>query len=162
MLQTPSAVVPQETASPSAEQRDVSLDRIRSRLAEPPFIAMPSRTPVFTTERRDKPLFQVRVEGPPMPPWDWLDTGTSIPGYIRPTFPLPQHEFLMAVTPEVFRASVVHPVGVPVLSIARATAKATHGPLRRRREAQARQEVAEALAAFVASTRTPPDTSAAK
>ena len=86
-----------------------------------------------------------------MPPWDWLNTGTTVPAYIRPTYSPTHHEFLLGVTPEQFRGATVHPYGWPVLSIARAIAKATRGPLRRAKEAQARREVEAALAALEAS-----------
>jgi hypothetical protein len=150
MLQNPSAVEAQGTSSASAGPRDPSLDRIRKRLAERPLITAPPGTPLFTTRPSDRPLFKVDIQGPGMP-WDWLDTGTTIPAYIRPTFPPTHHESLLSVTPELFRGAVVHPVGVPVLSIARAIANASRGPLRRRKEAHARREVEEALAALEAS-----------
>ena len=86
-----------------------------------------------------------------MPRWDWLDTGTTIPAYVRPTFSPTHHEFLLGVTPELFRGVAVHPYGVPVLSVGRAIAKATRGAVRRHKEAKARREVAEALAALEAA-----------
>jgi len=162
MLQTPSPIGAQGTSS-SADPRDPppqpdpSLDRIRARLAELPLFTEPPATAPFSTVPGDRPLFRVLVQGPGLPPWDWLDTGTTIPGYIRPTMPPTHHEFLMSVTPEVFRGATVHPVGVPVLSIVRAIADATRGPIRRHKEARARQEVQEALAAFEASRTKPPD-----
>ena len=87
-----------------------------------------------------------------MLPWDWLDDGTTIPDYIRPTYPPTHHEFLLSVTPEMFRAVSVHPYGVPVLSIGRAMVKATRGRIRRSKEVRARREVEEALAAVAAAT----------
>ena len=86
-----------------------------------------------------------------MRPWDWLDTGTTVPGYVRPTYSPTHHEFLPGVTPELFRGAAVHPYGVPVLSIGRAIANASRGSIRRRKEANARREVQEALAALEAS-----------
>ena len=157
MLQTPAAGDAQGTPSTSATPRDPSLDRIRSRLAEPPRITVPPGTPLFPTRSSDRPLFQVRIQGSRMPPWDWLDTGTTIPAYVRPTSSPTHHEFLLGVTPELFRGAAVHPYGVPVLSLGRAIAKATRGSLRRRKEAKARREVAEALAALEASRTKPPD-----
>jgi hypothetical protein len=157
MLQNPSAVDQQGTSSTSAGPRDPSLARIRSRLAEPPLITVPASTALFTTRPSDRPLFQVHILGRGMPLWDWLDTGTTVPGYVRPTSSPTHHEFLLGVTPELFRGAVVHPYGVPVLSIGRAIANATRGPLRRRKEANARREVQVALAALEASKRKPPD-----
>jgi len=88
-----------------------------------------------------------------MPPWDWLDTGTTVPAYVRPTLTPTHHEFLLGVTPELFRGAAVHPYGLPVVSIARAIANATRGQLRRRKEANARREVEEALAALEVSRK---------
>ena len=158
ILQNPAAGDAQGTPSTSAKPRDPSLDRIRSRLAEPPLITVPpSPSPFPTTPASDRPLFQIHIQGSEMPPWDWLDTGTSIPAYVRPTFSPTHHEFLLSVTPELFRGATVHPCCVPVLSIARAIAKATRGAVRRHKEAEARREVAEALAALEAARAKPPD-----
>ena len=152
ILQNPTAGDAQGTPSTSAEPRDPSLDRIRSRLAEPPSITVPPTTSPFpTTRASDRPLFQINIQGSRMPPWDWLDTGTTIPAYVRPTFSPTHHEFLLGVTPELFRGVAVHPYGVPVLSVGRAIAKATRGAVRRHKEAKARREVAEALAALEAA-----------
>ena len=158
MLQNPAAGDAQGTPSTSAKPRDPSLDRIRSRLAEPPLITVPPSTSPFpTTRASDRPLFQVHIQGSQMPSWDWLDTGTSIPAYVRPTFSPTHHEFLLGVTPELFRGASVHPYGVPVLSVTRAIAKATRGAVRRHKEAKARREVGEALAALEAARAKPPD-----
>lgn len=156
MLQSPAAVDAQGTSSTSAGPRDPSLDRIRARLAERPPITVPPDPPLFTARPR-RPLFKVDIQGPGMAPWDWLDTGTPIPAYVRPTYSPTHHEFLLGVTPELFRGAAVHPYGVPVLSLGRAIANATRGSLRRRKEANARREVAEALAALEASRKKPPD-----
>jgi hypothetical protein len=164
MLQTPSAVDPQgmppaastPPPTPSAP-RDPSLDRIRARLAEPPAITAPPTRLLFSTSAQGKPLFQVHIQGPQMSPWDWLDDGTTIPAYVHPTYPPTHHEFLLSVTPEMFRGVSVHPYGVPVLSIGRAIAKATRGRIRRFKEARATREVQEALAAFAATTAKPED-----
>ena len=86
-----------------------------------------------------------------MPQWDWLDDGTSIPDYIHPTFPPTHHEFMLMVTPEIFRAVSVHPYGVPILSIGRVVAKAARRQIRQFKEARARKEVEESLAALVAA-----------
>ena len=153
ILQAPAGADPPAPPPASADQRDPSLDRIRARLADPPLISPPPATP-FPSRTSGRPLFQVRTDGL-MPPWDWLDDGTSIPDYIRPTLPPTHHEFLLSVTPEMFRGVAVHPYGVPVLSIGRALAKATRAARRRSREAHAREEVQEALAAFEASIKKP-------
>lgn len=157
LLQNPSAVDAQGTPSTSAGPRDPSLDRIRARLAERPPITGPPSTPLLTTRPSDRPLFKVDIHGPSLAPWDWLDTGTTVPAYVRPTSSPTHHEFLLGVTPEMFRGVAVHPYGVPVLSIGRAIANATRGALRRRQEANARREVQEALAALEAARKKPPD-----
>ena len=151
MLQNPASVGAQGASPTSASPRDPSLDRIRARLAEPPPITPPPTTPLLTTRRGDRPLFTVQIQGPGMAPWDWLDTGTTVAAYVRPTFSPTHHEFLLGATPDMFRGASVHPVGVPVLTIARAIAKATRGSIRRHKEANARREVAEALAALEAA-----------
>ena len=157
MLQSSSAADAQGTLSTSADPRDPSLDRIRARLAERPLIPVPPSTPLFTTHASDRPLFKIEIQGQRMPPWDWLDTGTTVPAYVRPTSTPTHYEFLLRVTPEMFRGIAVHPYGVPVLSIGRAIANATRGSARRRKEANARREVEEALAAVEASRRKPSD-----
>jgi hypothetical protein len=157
ILQTPAAGDAQGTPSTSAKPRDPSLDRIRARLAEAPQFTVPPSTPPFPTPPSDGPLFQVHIEGSGMPSWDWLDTGTTIPAYVRPTYSPTHHEFLLGVTPELFRGAAVHPYGVPVLSVTRAIAKATRGAVRRHKEAKARREVADALAALEAASAKPAD-----
>ena len=157
MLQNLPTVEPQGTASTSPGPQDPSLDRIRARLAKRPLFTVPPVTPLSTTLPDDRPLFKVHIQERGMRPWDWLDTGTSVPGYVRPTYTATHHEFLVGATPELFRGATVHPCCVPVLSIARAIAKATRGSLRRRKEANARREVTEALAALESSRKTLPE-----
>jgi hypothetical protein len=154
MLQNPSAVGPQGTPPPPptpSAPGDPALARIRARLAEPPAIAVSPTPSLFSGSRQGRPLFQVQIEGQ-MPPWDFLDDGTSIPDYVRPTYTPTHHEFMLSVTPEMFRGVSTHPYGVPVLSIGRAIAKATRGRIRRLKEERARREVQEALAALAAAT----------
>ena len=131
------------------EPRDPALERIRKRLAEPAPLAGPSLPSLFAPPRT-RPLFQVEIQGE-MPPWDWLDDGTSVPAYVRPTYPPTHHEFMLAVTPELFRGVSTHPYGVPVLSIARVVTKALREQNRRRKEDRARREVQEALADLAAA-----------
>jgi hypothetical protein len=160
MLQNPPAVDPQglppasSTPSAPSAQGEPSLARIRARLAESPAIAVGPTPSLFSRSRQGGPLFQVRIEGQ-MPPWDWLDDGTSIPDYIHPTLPPTHHEFMLMVTPEIFRGVSVHPYGVPVLSIGRVITKAARVQIRQVKEARARREVEEALAALAAATAKP-------
>jgi hypothetical protein len=161
MLQNPSAVDSQGAQSPSpapSAPRDPYLDRIRARLAEPPTVTLPPTPSLFSRSSKRRPLFQVRIDGGlQMPPWDWLDDGTSIPDYVRPTYTPTHHEFMLSVTPELFRGVSTHPYGVPVLSIGRAITKAARGRIRQGKEARARREVEEALAALAAATAKPDD-----
>jgi hypothetical protein len=148
VVQNPLAVEPQGTPSTTAAPRDPSLDRIRSGLSQRPVITVPDANSPSSSERAsDRPLFQVHVEASLVPAWDWLETH-SVPTYVRPTYTLTHHEFMLSVTPEVFRGVSTHPYGVPAGSITRAIVKATKGPLKRRKEAKARQEVAEAVKAL--------------
>jgi hypothetical protein len=101
MLQNPAALDPQGPPAAPAGSRDPSLDRIRSRLEKAAVVAEPADT----TQPGRRPAFQIRIESPHLPAWDWLDTGTSIPGYVRPTVPPAHHEFLLAGTPEDFRGA---------------------------------------------------------
>jgi hypothetical protein len=143
---------PAPLPEPSAP-RDPALDRVRARLDEPPPLIVLPAPSLFSRSPRGRPLFAVRIEsGMQMPPWDWTDDGTSVPDYVRPTFPPTHHEFMLMVTPEEFRGFSTHPYGVPVLSIARVIAKAARKHSRRLKEARARQEVQEALAALAAAT----------
>src|SRR5687767_14977719 len=115
MLQNPSTVDAQGTSPTSAGPRNPSLDRIRARLAEQPPTSVPMTTPLFKTRPNDRPLFRVEIQERDSPAWDWLDTGTTVPAYVRPTYSPTHHEFLLSVTPEQFRGATVHPVGVDVL-----------------------------------------------
>jgi hypothetical protein len=158
MLQNPPAVdgqgpPPAPTTPPApAAARDSLLDRIRSRLAEPPPLTVPAAPLLFSTSAQGRPLFQVHIHAPEPPPWDWLDDGTTIPAYIHPTYTPTHHEFMLSVTPELFRGVSTHPYGVPVLSVSRAIAKAARARIRKSRQARARREVSEALAALAAAT----------
>ena len=75
--------------------------------------------------------------------------GTLVPVYVRPTRNLYQHEFLDAVTPEMFRSTAKHPCCdiVPLLG---AAAKKISGAYRKSSESKARREVREAIKAYEA------------
>lgn len=138
---------PQSAPPVPLAPEDPSLVRIRARLASPPAVAVPPAPSLFPP-LGGRPLFQVHIEEEWYTPWDWLDDGTSIPDYIRPTYPPTHHEFMLMVTPEMFRGVAVHPYGVPVLSIARVASKAIRKQMRQAAQARARKEVEEALAAL--------------
>ena len=147
MLQNPTPVEQQPATPTSAEPRDPALDRIRARLAEPPPMTLPPPVSLFQRRPTDRPLFQVHIEGerPLLGPGDWLDDGTSVPTYVRPTYTLTHHEFMLSVTPELFRGASVHPCCIPVLSIYRAIAPVVRGQIKKGKEARARREVDDAL-----------------
>jgi hypothetical protein len=153
MLQNPSAIEPQGAPSTPAPPRDPSLERIRAGLAQPARIPTPPSTPPSGTSPSGRPLFQVHIDVDTMPPWDWLGTKMPVPTYVRPSYTLTHHEFMLGVTPEMFRGVAVHPYGVPVFSVGRAIGEAVRGPLRRRKEAKARREVDEARKAFEAAAK---------
>lgn len=145
MVQNPAAAESRDPQSMPAAPQDPSLDRIRSRLQNPPVVAVPNPEPPSTSSS-GRPLFQIHVEAPLVEPFEWLEN-RSVPNYVRPTYTLTHHEFMLNVTPEMFRGVSTHPYGIPAMSVSRTIAKAVRGPLKRRKEAKARQEVADALAA---------------
>jgi hypothetical protein len=111
----------QDLASPGA------LRRIRDALAvRGPDLRGAAAIYRVTTEQRAIDL-----------PAPWVDR-PAIARWVRPPRCLFQHEFLTDVTPEEFRASVVHPIGVPVDRVIRITAAKARGALRRSREVRAR------------------------
>jgi len=87
------------------------------------------------------------------------DTGTTIPAYVRPTSTLTHYEFLLRVTPEMFRGIAVHPYGVPVLSIGRPRHRERHSRLGEAAQGSQPRDGKwkEALAAVEGSRRKPPD-----
>jgi hypothetical protein len=116
-----------------------SLDRIRQALESPPAtVSVRSSSPdlplVFRLEIRERPL-----------PYEHLWRKTLVPAYVRPTRPLYHHEFLLQVTPELFRATAVHPCCdvLPLLNKLR-----KKGP-DRDAESKARLEVKTALKQFL-------------
>jgi hypothetical protein len=114
------------------------LARVRRALAEPP------ATIVLSVTSTEGPVFRVTVQGrkADKPPWDnW----SPVPTYIRPWFRADHHEFLEQVTPEEFRSATLYPVGIPVLSVVGALAKQVKAANRKRQEANAKQEVRQAL-----------------
>ena len=94
----------------------------------------PDRPPVFRLEIRDRPL-----------PYEHLWERDWVPAYVRPTRPLYHHEFLGQVTPDLFRATALHPCCdvLPLLNKLRKT-----GP-DRNAETKARLEVKQALKEFL-------------
>src|SRR4026207_1745927 len=102
MLQTPSAVDPQATPPGSSTPasapapRDPTLDRIRSHLTGSPPLHVPATPSLFPPSAPPRPFFQVHIQSPQPPSWDWLDDGTTIPAYVHPTYPPTHHEFMLS------------------------------------------------------------------
>jgi hypothetical protein len=141
-------------AVPAATADAAEMDRIRKALAQPPAIDV-----TRVADRADKPVFRLTVHGRRFDSSPW-ENWTLVPSYIRPSYPLYHNEMLMMWTPEAFRSSVLYPgamttpfggagLAVPVTPIIKAVVKQTKAELRRRREAKARREVHEALAAVL-------------
>jgi len=126
-------------AQPAEPPPPVSLDRIRRGLESPPAtVTVRSSNPdlplVFRLEIRERPL-----------PYEHLWGQDFVPAYVRPTRPIYHHEFLEQVTPDLFRATAVHPCCdvLPLLNKLRRT-----GP-DRNAESKARLEVKKALKDFL-------------
>jgi len=147
-------------AVPAATADSAEMDRIRKALARPPAIEL-----ARAADRDDKPVFRLTVHGRRFESSPW-ENWTTVPSYIRPSFPLYHNEMLMLWTPEAFRSSVLYPgamttpfggVGfaVPITPIIEALIKQTKAEVRRRREEKARLEVHDALAALSACRADP-------
>lgn len=123
----------------------VSVDRIQKELAKP--------APIETEE--SMAIFRLTIEERPMrfkPQWDPSDP--MLPSYVRPRMPLYHYEFLMAVTPEAFRAGVLYPIAIDVLPLVEPLADRIREAWKKRREARARKEVDEALRLFFEAQKT--------
>ena len=124
-----------------AEAADAAkMERIRKALAETPAIVVTSPPP------RDGPVFRVTIHGPRPDPPVW-EAWSSVPSYIRPPMKLHHHEFLEQVTPDVFRAATLYPLGVPVVPVIELLGKQIKTARRKAAEARAREEVRRALEA---------------
>lgn len=141
---------------PSTEAVDpAQLDRIRKALAQAPAIDVAA-----APDRDARPVFRLTIHGRVVDSSP-LEKSTTVPAYIRPSYPLYHTEMLAMWTPEAFRASVLYPGAmttpfggagptIPITLIVEALARQTKAELKRRREAKARQEVHDALAALLA------------
>ena len=124
-----------------AEAADAAkMERIRKALAETPAIVVTSPPP------REGPVFRVTIYGP-KPDRPLWETWSAVPSYIRPPRPLYHHEFLEQVTPDVFRAATLYPLGVPVVPVIELLGKQIKTARRKAAEARAREEVRRALEA---------------
>ena len=135
--------------SPPAEAGEAArLERIRKALAEPPSIFAPQPA------RQDALVFRVTVRAwtSDQAPWaNW----SPIPTNIRPWFRLQHHEFLEQVTKEEFRSATLYPTGVPVVPMVESLVKGVKAANRRRKEANAKEEVRRALEELIACRADP-------
>jgi hypothetical protein len=124
------------------------LERIRRQLADPPAIV------VSASWKRDGLVFRVTVRGrkPDRPVWEDV---SGVPPYIRPPFPSYHFQFLEQVTPEAFRSATLYPVGVPVAPLVQLLAKRIKAADRKRQEANAKEEVRQALEELLACRAAP-------
>ena len=133
----PATVPPSESAPP------VSLERIRRGLESPPATvtvvsSSPDLPPVFRMEVRERPL-----------PYEHLWQEDSLtPTYVRPTRPIYHHEFLGSVTPDLFRATALHPC-CDVMPALEAAGGFLKRGFRKSSESRARREVQKALKEFM-------------
>jgi hypothetical protein len=127
-----------------AEAADAAkMERLRKALAETPAIVL---TPPLSSEG---PVFRVTIHGPRPDPPVW-DAWSTVPSYIRPPMRLYSHEFMERVTPEIFRAQTLYPLGVPVVPLLGFVGKQIGTAQRRAAEGRARDEVRRALEVFAA------------
>jgi hypothetical protein len=152
-------ILGQTASAPTVDAAE--LERIRKALEQPAPLQTVQAKAVDSDTR---PVFRLTVHGRALddsPLKEW-----TTPSYIRPSYPLYHNEMLMMWTPEAFRASVLYPgavttpfggvgVSIPVTLIVDTLVKQTKAELKRRREAKARQEVHDALAALLACRADP-------
>ena len=133
---------PAEAADPA------QLERIRKALSQAPAIALEPPT------RSERSVFRmtVRSRTPDPPMWDgW----SAAPTYVRPWFHADHYEYLERVTTEEFRSMTLNPVGVPVVQVVQLMVKGIKAVTRKKREADARNEVRQALADLLACRENP-------
>jgi hypothetical protein len=122
-----------------------SLGRIKRALEQ-------ERGVVFE-QQPDRPKVRVWItEEAPELELPWIDRAIRS-SFARPSQPPEQYEFLKTVTPEEFRGGVLHPIGIPVVSVVEFFAGKMAGANRARKQRAAKKEVEEALRQFLAETR---------
>ena len=133
---------PAETADPA------QIERIRKALTETQAITVAPPT------RAEDSVFRVTVYGrkPQRPLWEGE---SAIPSYVRPWHQSYHHEFLERVTPEEFRSATLYPIGIPVLQVVDFLVKDIKAANRKKREANAREEVRRALEELLACRANP-------
>jgi hypothetical protein len=134
-------------AAQSSDQ-DAALKRIRAALQAP---AAPLTLSAKSIEETQA-VFRVHIEQPrPLefaPPWE---PEKIAPSYVRTTRPLHHHEFLLAVTPEEFRSSVLYP-GPDMLPLLEAPARAAAAGISAVRERQVRDSVTKQVQRLLFAT----------
>ena len=136
-----------QSAPPNAAD-PAQIERIRKALIETQAITVAPPT------RAEDSVFRVTVLGrkPERPLWEgWSAT----PSYVRPWHQPYHHEFLERVTPEEFRAATLYPIGIPVLQVVDFLVKDIKAANRKKREANAREEVRRALEELLACRANP-------
>ena len=134
---------PAEAADPA------QIERIRQALIETPAITVAPPT------RAEDSVFRVTVHGPKPERPQWEEWSTT-PSYVRPWFRASHHEFLEQVTPEEFRGATLYPIGIHVEQVIDFLVKDIKAANRKKREANAREEVRRALEELLASLIRPP------
>jgi hypothetical protein len=136
--------------APAADATESArLERIRKALAETPALVVAPATPV------GGPVFKVTIRGRRPDPPLWVDF-SAVPNYVRPQFPPYHFEFLQQVaTEEIFRAGILYPTGAPLVTVGQFIARQVKAANRKRREANAKDEVRRALAELLACRANP-------
>jgi hypothetical protein len=139
--------------SPPPDDEVARLERIRAQLAALPAID------VATPRPADGMVFRVTVQGkrPVDPLWaNW----SAVPSYIRPWFRADHHEFLEQVLknrerPEQFRGPTLYPVGIDMVQVGQSLVSHIKASNRRRQEANAKEEVRQAIKELLACRANP-------
>jgi hypothetical protein len=120
----------------------VSLERIRRGLEEPR-----ATVTVLSVEAGLPPVFRMEIEQPSLDVERLWREDSLTPTFVRPSRGLEHHEFLGAVTPDLFRGTAQHPC-CDVLPAIEALVSSVKKGLRKRAETRARREVQKALEEF--------------
>lgn len=135
------AAPPPVPAARAATTDDPSLAKVRERLYRNTF-TMPPLADTGTT-------FRVSIEAWQRPAKDLWTEKTTVAAYVRPTFPIYHHEFLMQVTPELFRSATVHPTGVPVIYLGEKLVELAQEMAAAQAQAAARRKVQTTVTDFL-------------
>jgi hypothetical protein len=136
-----------QAPQPAEAAEAVQIERIRKALAEPP------ATTVSPTQS-EGPVFRMTVRGQRPLPALW-DKWSAVPSNIRPWWRSYHHEFLEQVTKEEFRSATLYPVGIDWVQVVQFLAKRIKATNHRRGEANAKEEVQQALQGLLACRASP-------